>query len=285
MLQLLTDTDDAKRLRSAAGYSSAPSDEATRVTREVAAGYASTYAAPKSTLVRISREVYGAEISDVAPVGPLSMDELHRVARGLEVGPGQRFVDLGCGPGGPALWLVRETGASALGVDIVPEAIAKAIERARAMGLEDRTHFQVGDATATGLQPGAFDGSVSINTLLFIADKRSGIAEMARIVRPGGRSILLTWESELPFPGLAIEPVSDHRPLLRDAGLEVEVHEVMPDRSAEHRAFAEAIVAAERELVEEMGEEAGGREVRIARRLIEGAYPPRRRVLIACRVT
>lgn len=257
--------------------------EAKRITEQVAAGYASTYSAPTTTLSRIARGIYGAEISDIAPVGPLSMEELHRVTQSLGVGPGQRFVDLGCGPGGPALWLARETGADAVGVDIVPEAIAKARERARTMGLDERVNFQVADVTATGLPTNAFEGSVSINTLLFVPDKEGALREAARIVRPGGRSILLTWESELPFPGIAAAPVSDYRPLLRDAGLEIDAHDVMPDRSPEHRAFAEALLAAERELIEEMGEEAGGRELRIARRTVEGGYPPRRRVLIVCR--
>jgi hypothetical protein len=51
---------------------------------------------------RIRREVYGDEYpADVDPRSFLTWTELRRIARELRVGPGDTFVDLGCGQGGP----------------------------------------------------------------------------------------------------------------------------------------------------------------------------------------
>ncbi len=49
--------------------------------------------------------------SQIEPFSFVSADLLHHVARALDLAPGQTLADLGCGRGGPGLWLARETGA------------------------------------------------------------------------------------------------------------------------------------------------------------------------------
>ncbi len=64
------------------------------------------------TRQRIRREVYGDEYpAEVDPRSFLTWTELRRLARELRVGRGDTFVDLGCGHGGPGLWVASETGA------------------------------------------------------------------------------------------------------------------------------------------------------------------------------
>jgi 2-polyprenyl-3-methyl-5-hydroxy-6-metoxy-1,4-benzoquinol methylase len=94
------------------------------------AQYASHVGSP--TRQRIRREVYGDEYpEDVDPRSFITRSELRSLADALRVGPGQTFVDLGCGHGGPGLWVARETGASVVGIDLSRLAIASAAQRGR----------------------------------------------------------------------------------------------------------------------------------------------------------
>src|SRR5207302_1339153 len=66
-----------------------------------------------STLRRIWLEAYGNDYSqEVEPYSFVTLTLLRRIAQQLRVGPGQSFADLGCGRGGPGLWVARELGAS-----------------------------------------------------------------------------------------------------------------------------------------------------------------------------
>src|SRR5207247_7327630 len=115
----------------------------------------------------------------------VTLPELERMARELQVGPGQLFVDLGCGHGGPSLWLARATGAGLIGIDLSAVAIANAPDRARAFGLPDRAQFRVADITATGFSDGSCDGATSIDMLWSVPDKLGAMRECVRILKPG----------------------------------------------------------------------------------------------------
>src|SRR5580693_3088245 len=60
---------------------------------------------------------------EVEPFSFVSTALLRHVARALRLSPGQTLADLGCGRGGPGLWLAREAGVSLVGVDFSPVAI------------------------------------------------------------------------------------------------------------------------------------------------------------------
>jgi SAM-dependent methyltransferase len=187
--------------------------------------YASATYSP--TMARIYREVYGDDVppAEVAAFSFVSRSELKRMAHELHLGPGQRFVDLACGGGGPGLWVGRETGAELVGVDISPVAIDQATGRARQFGLEGRATFQVGDFAATGLPGATFEGAISIDALWLAFDKLAALHEAARILRPGARFIFTTWEMTIPLPDFPPQ-VDDHRPLLLEAGFGAESYEV-----------------------------------------------------------
>jgi len=91
---------------------------------------------------------------EVEPFSFVSASLLRHVAQALGLSPGQTLVDLGCGRGGPGLWLAREADVSLVGVDFSSVAIDQATQRAALFGLADRVRFVVGDLTRTGL-PGA----------------------------------------------------------------------------------------------------------------------------------
>src|SRR5665648_722041 len=75
----------------------------------------------------IFREVYGDDYpEELNPDSFVTMTDLRTIAKNLKIGPGKSFIDLGCGRGGPGLWITRETGANYIGIDLSENAIKQA---------------------------------------------------------------------------------------------------------------------------------------------------------------
>ena len=104
-----------------------------------------------------------------------------------------RWLEAACGPGVIARRLAPSV-ASVHGVDLTPAMVELAREEAARLGAGNAT-FAVGDATATGLPDGAagggFDGAVSRFSVHHIPRPGRLIAEMARVVRPGGAVVVI----------------------------------------------------------------------------------------------
>jgi ubiquinone/menaquinone biosynthesis C-methylase UbiE len=203
-----------------------------------------------STFRNIFREVFGDEYPEEAdPCGLSTMTDLRNIVKYIGVGKGQSFVDLGCGRGGAGLWVARETGAHLTGVDISNVAIEEAKQRISDFGLDGQAEFRVGDFARTGLKEAGFDGAMSVDALYLVPDKTGSVYETVRILRPGARFVCTTWDVDLP------SMIRDHRPLLQQAGFEVERYDVTPDWERRQRAVHESILAHKQELIQEMGED------------------------------
>jgi SAM-dependent methyltransferase len=79
-----------------------------------------------------------------------------------------------------------------LGLDLAEPLLALARERAVSAGLE-HVSFRACDATSTGLQSGSFDAVLCVFGVFFAADMPAFVAEMWRLVRPGGTLAITTW--------------------------------------------------------------------------------------------
>ena len=203
------------------------------------------------TFRNIYRRVFGAEYpEEVDATGFLTMTDLRNFVQHLHVGPGQTFVDLACGRGGPCLWLARETGASVLGIDIAKVAIADAVRRIPDFVPPGQARFQVGDIANTGCPDNAFDAAMSIDALFMVPDKTATVRETFRILKPGARFAFTTWELDEP------NRVKDYHPLLEEFGFQIELYEESPDWLRRQRSVHEAVVAEKDKLIEEMGKEA-----------------------------
>ena len=118
----------------------------------------------------------------------------HYTARGLDLvdpEPGWRGLDVASGPGlTSAALAARLPEGSVLGVDFSPAMVARATERwAGTPGLA----FAVGDAERLSQPDSAFDVVTCSFGLMYCYDARGAVGEMARVLSPGGRLMLLVW--------------------------------------------------------------------------------------------
>jgi len=105
--------------------------------------------------------------------------------------PGQAWVDIGCGNGAFTQVLVdRCQPQSILGYDPSAEQIAYA--RSRFPG--DLTDFQQADAMALPLPDACVDQAVMALVIFFVPEPARGVAEMARVLRPGGSASAYAWD-------------------------------------------------------------------------------------------
>ena len=104
----------------------------------------------------------------------------------LNLTPGQRLLDVGCGLGDAALALADELGRDGeiVGIDASAEMIAGA--RSRARTARCRVRFTIGDALELAEPTSTFDIVRSERTLQWLADPKAAVAEMARALRSGG---------------------------------------------------------------------------------------------------
>jgi ubiquinone/menaquinone biosynthesis C-methylase UbiE len=130
----------------------------------------------------------------VEPFSFVSAALLGHLARELALAPGETLVDLGCGRGGPGLWLAQLTGASLVGVDFSAVAVGQASRRAGSFGLQGGPRFVVGDLAATGLADAVADAVVSVDALHFAADVPAAGREVLRFLRPRRRLVLTGWQ-------------------------------------------------------------------------------------------
>jgi ubiquinone/menaquinone biosynthesis C-methylase UbiE len=135
---------------------------------------------------------------ETEPFSFVSVALLGHVADALALAPGQTLVDVGCGRGGPGLWLAQSQGASLIGVDFSPVAAQHAADRAALFGLADTAHFVVGDLAATGLPAASADAVVSIDALHLAPDLAAAGREVLRILRPRHRLVLTGWQPQTP---------------------------------------------------------------------------------------
>jgi SAM-dependent methyltransferase len=109
----------------------------------------------------------------------------------LDVPAGSDWVDVGCGTGAlSATILDRAAPGSIVGVD----PSASFVEHARGTILDPRARFETGSADAMPLVAGRADAAVAGLVLNFVPDIPAALAEMRRVVRPGGRLGAYVWD-------------------------------------------------------------------------------------------
>ena len=167
----------------------------------------------------------------------------------LDCPPGLRWLDVGCGNGAFTELLLERCAPETQGIDPAPAQVAYAQTRPGAQAAQ----FRHGDALALPFDDDHFDAAVMALVIFFVPDPAAGVAEMARVVRPGGLVSAYVWdalEGGLPFESLreemqalGVSPAmppsveASRRDVLRglwvDGGLElVEAREIAVERTS-----------------------------------------------------
>ena len=105
------------------------------------------------------------------------------VAAVVELEPG-RVLEVGCGWGELAEWIAREADTEVVAVDLSP----RMVELAKHRGVDAR----LGDVQQLPFEDGEFDVAVAAWMLYHVPDRERAIAELARVLRPGGRLVAAT---------------------------------------------------------------------------------------------
>jgi len=113
--------------------------------------------------------------------------------------PGERILDAGSGPGLLVAELAEDVGPSGhvTGIDIADAMIARSQQRAATSPLADRMTFLKANATALPFDDHTFDAAVSVQVYEYVDDVDTALAELYRVLRPGGRAVILDtdWDS------------------------------------------------------------------------------------------
>jgi demethylmenaquinone methyltransferase/2-methoxy-6-polyprenyl-1,4-benzoquinol methylase len=101
--------------------------------------------------------------------------------------PGERVLDVATGTGMVAFALA-ERGCTVVGLDQSPQMLAMARMKLRSVpALADRITFVQGEAERLPFETGSFDSLTFTYLLRYVDDRAATLAELARVVRPGGR--------------------------------------------------------------------------------------------------
>jgi ubiquinone/menaquinone biosynthesis C-methylase UbiE len=116
----------------------------------------------------------------------------------LEVGAGDRVLDVGCGPG-LAVAYAAASDSRAVGVDASPTMVRQAGRRNRAAIRRGRVEIHRADATRLPFADATFTKVGSLNSLQFWTDPDQGLAELHRVLEPGGTvAVVLMARSDEP---------------------------------------------------------------------------------------
>jgi SAM-dependent methyltransferase len=112
---------------------------------------------------------------------------------------GERILDVGCGTGSLTFALAGTADlAEIAAIDYSPVFVEEAIRR----NSDPRIKIRQGDATALSFESGTFDRALALLVLHFIPEPGKAVAEMRRVVRPGGVVAAAVWDHLGGMPGM-----------------------------------------------------------------------------------
>ena len=113
--------------------------------------------------------------------------KLDHICRKLELKPGERLLDVGCGWGGLILWAVRHYGVKALGITLSGEQHAYATQRIRESGLEGRCEVHLMDYRDV-VEDEPFDKIASVGMFEHVGKRnlKAYFGKIYRLLKPGG---------------------------------------------------------------------------------------------------
>ena len=143
------------------------------------------------------------------------------LAERVALQPGERVIDIGCGPGALSLHMAA-AGSHVTAIDHAPIMVQRLLQRADAAGVRAHLDAAAMDGQALTFADDSFDVALSAFGIFLFPDNQAGLGEAVRVVRPGGRIGIASWQGDFGagpslllhrchaalFPGRPIEPPS-----------------------------------------------------------------------------
>ena len=128
-----------------------------------------------------------------------------------EIKPGDKVLDIATGIGEPAVTAAKRVkpNGKVVATDISSQMIAIAKSRAKSLGLDSIMEFREGDAEKLDLPKSSFNAVLSRWGLMFLPNLPAALAEIRKLLVPGGRLSAAVWStpSKVPFLDLAFSTV------------------------------------------------------------------------------
>jgi ubiquinone/menaquinone biosynthesis C-methylase UbiE len=139
------------------------------------------------TYRQVRAATYGEDFGQTSWV---TTEESQEIPRILKLTRDSSVLEVGCGSGGYAVHLVESVGCHIVGVDVNASGVRKANELAQARGVASQVSFEQCDATKRlPFDEATFDAVFSNDVLCHLAGRAEVLAEMYRVLRPGGRMV------------------------------------------------------------------------------------------------
>jgi tocopherol O-methyltransferase len=136
---------------------------------------------------------YGPDGSEKKDRRQAQIDLIEELLQWAEVQTAENILDVGCGIGGSSLYLANKFNATATGITLSPVQATRATQRAEDAFLSGRTEFQVANAQAMPFADNSFDLVWSLESGEHMPDKTKFLQECYRVLKPGGKLIIVTW--------------------------------------------------------------------------------------------
>jgi len=137
---------------------------------------------------------------------PLRDPTIRQAIRELELPGGSRGLDAGCGIGSHTLMLAEAVGPGGhvTGLDASAEFVAHARGLAEQSGLSEQVSFRQGNVNELPFEDNTFDWAWSVDCVgqPTVGEPLTALQELARVVRPGGRTAILGYSSQMLLPRL-----------------------------------------------------------------------------------
>ena len=138
-------------------------------------------------LGQVRRDTYGEDFGQSSWVTGHAYRQFFQL---LQLAAADHVLDVGCGSGGPALFLARERGCRVTGIDVNEAGIQAGPTLARQAGLENKVHFRRADVREPLPFPdGAVSAIVCMDAMCHLPDRGRLFGEWRRVLRPGGHML------------------------------------------------------------------------------------------------
>ncbi|HMK33960.1 MAG TPA: bifunctional demethylmenaquinone methyltransferase/2-methoxy-6-polyprenyl-1,4-benzoquinol methylase UbiE [Desulfomonilaceae bacterium] len=106
--------------------------------------------------------------------------------------PGGRYLDVGCGTGDMSLEIVRQApGSTVVGIDPVQNMLSIAREKIARAGADALISIEKGDVLNLDFEDDSFDAAITAFCIRNVTDRRRGLEEINRVIKPGGLLVIL----------------------------------------------------------------------------------------------